>query len=104
MRAASHRLGHGLARRLLPAGESSIRRCAPPHLTPCFQFYSYIQLVGGSAAESGDGPGSYYHRGYVWHLDCCNPETNSGGSGWSILNALVGWNNTATLGSVLAYV
>ena len=68
------------------------------------QFYSYIQLVGGSAAESGDGPGSYYHRGYVWHLDCCNPETNSGGSGFSILNALVGWNNTATLGSVLAYV
>lgn len=68
------------------------------------QFYRYIQLVGGAAAESGSGPGSYYHAGYIWHLDCCNPEVNGGGSGWAILNSLVGWNNTATYGSVLMYV
>lgn len=58
------------------------------------QFYRYVQLVGGGAAESGSGPGSYDSQGYIWHLDCCNPEANKGGSGWSILNSLVGWNNT----------
>ncbi|WFD24806.1 hypothetical protein MEQU1_003511 [Malassezia equina] len=71
-----------------------------------FQFFRYVQQVGDSAAESGSGAGSYDARNYLWHLDCCNPEdkTNNGGSGWSILNALVGWNNTATLGTILSYI
>jgi len=71
-----------------------------------FQFYRYVQKVGDAAAESGSGAGSYDARNYIWHLDCCNPEdkTNNGGSGWSILNSLVGWNNTATLGTILAYI
>ncbi|PWZ02945.1 high affinity iron permease, partial [Testicularia cyperi] len=68
------------------------------------QFYVYAQLVGDAAAESGDGPGSYNSQGYIWHFNCCNPENNSGGSGWGILNSLVGWNNTATYGSVFMYV
>lgn len=70
------------------------------------QFYQYVQLVGDAAAESGNGPGSYNARNYVWHLNCCNPEnqTNNGGSGWAILNSLVGWNNTATIGSLLSYI
>ncbi|WFD21124.1 hypothetical protein MCAP1_003381 [Malassezia caprae] len=71
-----------------------------------FQFYRYVQQVGDAAAESGSGAGSYDARNYIWHLDCCNPEdkTNNGGSGWAILNSLVGWNNTATLGTILAYI
>ncbi|CBQ67496.1 probable Fer2-High-affinity iron permease [Sporisorium reilianum SRZ2] len=68
------------------------------------QFYAYVQLVGNSAAESGDGPGSYNSQGYIWHFNCCNPEANKGGTGWGILNSLVGWNNTATYGSVFMYV
>ncbi|CDS00683.1 probable Fer2-High-affinity iron permease [Sporisorium scitamineum] len=68
------------------------------------QFYAYVQLVGDSAAESGDGPGSYNSQGYIWHFNCCNPEANKGGTGWGILNSLVGWNNTATYGSVFMYV
>ncbi|GAK62571.1 high-affinity iron permease CaFTR1 [Moesziomyces antarcticus] len=68
------------------------------------QFYAYVRLVGDSAAESGDGPGSYNSQGYIWHLNCCNPEANKGGSGWGILNSLVGWNNTATYGSVFMYI
>lgn len=68
------------------------------------QFYSYVQLVGDSAAESGEGPGSYNSQGYIWHFNCCNPEANKGGTGWGILNSLVGWNNTATYGSVFMYV
>ncbi|KAK0547138.1 hypothetical protein OC845_004242 [Tilletia horrida] len=69
------------------------------------EFYQYVRLVGGAAAEGGDGPGSYYWKTYVWHFNCCNPEdkTSSAG-GWSLLNSLVGWNNTATIGSILMYV
>ncbi|SPO19748.1 probable high-affinity iron permease [Ustilago trichophora] len=68
------------------------------------QFYAYVRLVGDSAAESGNGPGSYNSQGYIWHFNCCNPEANKGGTGWGILNSLVGWNNTATYGSVFMYV
>lgn len=70
------------------------------------QFYRYVQKVGDAAAESGNGPASYDALNYIWHLDCCNPEdvTNNGGSGWSVLNSLVGWNNTANIGSVLVYI
>lgn len=68
------------------------------------QFYSYVKLVGDSAAESGDGPGSYDSQGYIWHFNYGNPENNKGGTGWGILNSLVGWNNTATYGSVFMYV
>ncbi|PWN31799.1 iron permease FTR1 [Meira miltonrushii] len=69
------------------------------------QFYQYVQLVGDAAAESGSGPGSYNANNYVWHLDCCNPEDKkNGGSGWAILNSLFGWNNTATVGSILSYI
>lgn len=70
------------------------------------QFYRYVQKVGDAAAEGGNGPGSYDALNYLWHLDCCNPEdkTDNGGSGWSVLNSLVGWNNTANLGSVLVYI
>ena len=38
----------------------------------------------------------------VWHVNCCNPEINGGG-GWGIFNAIFGWTNSATYGSVLAY-
>ena len=43
-------------------------------------------------------------RGNVWHLDCCNPENNFDNNGWSLFNAIFGWTNSATLGSVLGYV
>lgn len=47
-------------------------------------------------AAAGNGPGSYDVRGNVWHLDCCNPEDNLDGEGWSIFNAILGWTNSAT--------
>ncbi|KAE8233201.1 hypothetical protein CF326_g1758 [Tilletia indica] len=69
------------------------------------EFYQYVQLVGGGAAESGAGPGSYYWKTYVWHFNCCNPEVKTGAAGgWALLNSIVGWNNTATVGSILMYV
>lgn len=78
------------------------------------------KVVGGDAAELGDGPGSYDIDRSIWHVNvslhlppadapsnanfpqCCNPQLNGGGP-WAILNAVVGWNNSATYGSVLAY-
>ncbi|CAO1635837.1 unnamed protein product [Parajaminaea phylloscopi] len=66
------------------------------------QFYTYVKKVGDAAAEGGDGNGSFDALNYVWHIDYANPENNN--SGWGLLNALCGWNNTGTLGSILSYV
>ncbi|WVQ98338.1 hypothetical protein IAU59_005461 [Kwoniella sp. CBS 9459] len=71
-----------------------------------FQYYRFAKGVGGDVAETGDGPGSYQVAGNVWHLTYGNPETGSPttNGGWQIFNAIFGWNNTATLGSILSYV
>ncbi|EGO03468.1 hypothetical protein SERLA73DRAFT_174969 [Serpula lacrymans var. lacrymans S7.3] len=67
-----------------------------------FQDYKWTRLLGINGDDSGgDGPGSYDVRGNVWQIDCCDPNGNQG---WSIFNAILGWQNTATLGSVLSYV
>ncbi|KAE8442784.1 hypothetical protein EG329_002872 [Mollisiaceae sp. DMI_Dod_QoI] len=64
------------------------------------QFHTFAQKVGSDVAEAGDGPGSYNIRETVWHVNCCNPEIDNG---WDVFNALLGWQNTATYGSVIAY-
>jgi high-affinity iron transporter len=35
-------------------------------------------------------------------LQCCSPDLNGGG-GWGIFNAILGWTNSATYGSVISY-
>lgn len=67
-----------------------------------FEMNAWNNLVGGDAAETGSGPGSYDIRKSVWHVNCCNPNLNGGG-GWGIFNSILGWTNSATVGSVLAY-
>ncbi|KAL6720514.1 high-affinity iron permease [Lecanora helva] len=67
-----------------------------------FENYKWGQVIGGDASETGSGPGSYDIRQSVWHVNCCNPEIGGGG-GWGIFNALFGWQNSATYGSVIAY-
>jgi len=64
--------------------------------------YKYGKLVGGDLAETGSGPGSYDITKSVWHVNCCNPSIGGGG-GWGIFNALFGWTNSATYGSVISY-
>ncbi|KAF3172320.1 hypothetical protein TWF106_004965 [Orbilia oligospora] len=66
------------------------------------EMYEYGKLVGGDVAETGSGPGSYDIRQSVWHVNCCSPGYNGGG-GWGIFNALFGWQNSATYGSVISY-
>ncbi|EJU01308.1 iron permease FTR1 [Dacryopinax primogenitus] len=68
-----------------------------------FQAYVFNQGVWKDVEELGDGPGSYPPDS-VWHLTYGNPFNTQTGGGWSIFNAILGWNNTATLGAVLAYV
>jgi len=70
-----------------------------------FEEHAFNTLLGADVDDSGgDGPGSFRVQGNVWHLDCCNPEDNLDGQGWSVFNALFGWTNSASLGSVLSYV
>jgi len=70
-----------------------------------FQTHAFDQIVGSAVDDTaGDGPGSFNVRGSVWHLDCCNPENNLDNGGWMIFSAIFGWTNSATVGTVLAYV
>ena len=87
-----------------------------------FEANKWAVTIGGDAL--GSGPGSYDIRQSVWHVNvrasgpqsssafpatdsfvvrqCCNPEEN-GGSGWGVFNAVLGWTNSATYGSVISY-
>lgn len=65
-----------------------------------FETYAFSRKTGGDVAEGGSGPGSYKISSSVWHVNCCNPLTDNG---WMIFNALFGWQNSATYGSVLSY-
>ncbi|PBK70629.1 iron permease FTR1 [Armillaria solidipes] len=70
-----------------------------------FEENAFNHLLGADVDDAGgSGPGSYRVQGNVWHLDCCNPEDNLNNNGWSVFNALFGWTNSATLGTVLSYV
>lgn len=65
-----------------------------------FENYRFNKATGGDASESGDGNGSYNIRKAVYHINCCNPELDNG---WDIFNALLGWQNTGYLSSMLCY-
>lgn len=65
-----------------------------------FETYFYNTATGGDASENGSGPGTYDIKKSVWHVNCCNPSTDLG---WGIFNALFGWQNSATYGSVISY-
>ncbi|OTA91693.1 hypothetical protein M434DRAFT_338941 [Hypoxylon sp. CO27-5] len=68
-----------------------------------FENQQWNNVIGGDAAELGDGPGSYDIDKSVWHVNCCSPELNGGEGGWGIFNAILGWTNSATYGSVISY-
>ncbi|KAI5964011.1 FTR1 [Candida theae] len=65
-----------------------------------FETYKFNQATGGDASENGSGPGTYDIAKSVWHVNCCNPETDNG---WDVFNSLLGWQNSATYGSVIGY-
>lgn len=62
----------------------------------------YVRRCGGmDVSETGSGPGSYDISTAVWHVNCCNGLTDGW---WMVANAIVGWSNTATYGSVISYI
>ncbi|KAF8156787.1 Ftr1 protein [Crassisporium funariophilum] len=70
-----------------------------------FQENAFNRLLGADADDAGgDGPGSFPVAGNVWHINCCNPDSKLDGQGWSIFNAIFGWTNNATIGTILSYV
>lgn len=61
----------------------------------------YVRLCGGlDVSETGSGPGSYDISNSVWHVNCCNGLTDGW---WMVFNAIFGWTNSATYGSVTSY-
>ncbi|KAG8744475.1 high-affinity iron permease [Ceratobasidium sp. 428] len=69
-----------------------------------FERHRFNIMVGGDVAEAGDGPGSYDVVGSIWHLDCCNPENKFDAKGWAVFNAILGWSNNGSIGTVLSYI
>ncbi|KAK3314753.1 putative iron transferase [Apodospora peruviana] len=67
-----------------------------------FEQQKWSKLLGGDVTETGSGAGSYDVDNTVWHVDCCSPYVN-GGNGWGFFNAILGWTNSATYGSVISY-
>ncbi|KAI8881106.1 iron permease FTR1 [Backusella circina FSU 941] len=69
-----------------------------------FEQNAWNNVIGGeSAEESGDVIG-YKVTTAVWHVSWGDPENNSGDNGgWQIFNAILGWNNTATIGTIVSY-
>lgn len=62
----------------------------------------YVRRCGGlDVSETGSGPGSYDVSTAVWHVNCCNGLTDGW---WMVANAIVGWTNTATYGSIGLYL
>ncbi|KAM0748648.1 iron permease FTR1 [Meredithblackwellia eburnea MCA 4105] len=66
-----------------------------------FERYKFNKGVGADVAELGSGPGSFDVRGNVWHLDYFRNEK---GDTWIIFNAILGWSNNASYGTILSYV
>ncbi|ODV98225.1 hypothetical protein PACTADRAFT_710 [Pachysolen tannophilus NRRL Y-2460] len=61
----------------------------------------YVRRCNGQdMSEVGSGPGSYDIVNSIWHVNCCNGLTDGG---WMLFNALLGWTNSATYGSVISY-
>lgn len=62
----------------------------------------YVRLCGGmDVSETGSGPGSYDISTSVWHVNCCNGLKDGW---WMVFNAIFGWTNSATYGSVGSYM
>ncbi|CAO3589448.1 unnamed protein product [Absidia cylindrospora] len=65
-----------------------------------FEQNSWNQVIGGEAADVI----SYKVTTAVWHVSWGDPELNvSTNGGWQIFNAILGWNNTATIGTITSY-
>ncbi|KAJ2514777.1 high-affinity iron permease [Coemansia sp. RSA 1939] len=63
-----------------------------------FEMHGFAKYAGADPDKSG----IIDIRHNVWALNYGNPEANDD-SGWGIFNAVLGWQNIATYGSVISY-
>ncbi|CAO3681151.1 unnamed protein product [Rhizopus stolonifer] len=66
----------------------------------------YLEQNAWNTVIGGEPSGviSYRVSTSVWHVSWGDPEANTDTSGgWQIFNAILGWNNTATYGSIISY-
>ncbi|KAJ1996900.1 hypothetical protein H4R26_006021 [Coemansia thaxteri] len=63
-----------------------------------FEENAFAKYAGADPDQSG----VIDVRVNVWALDYGNPEANSG-SGWGVFNAVLGWTNVATYGTIISY-
>ncbi|CAO3626081.1 unnamed protein product [Cunninghamella blakesleeana] len=69
-----------------------------------FEQYSWNQVIGGEVAEEGGDVIAYKVTTAVFHSSWGNPEVNDGTTGgYQIFNAILGWNNTWTIGTIVSY-
>lgn len=64
-----------------------------------FESYVWTKLTNAQSDDSG----SYDPRINVWALTCCDPKNNDAGFA-QLMNALFGWSNVASIGSVVCYI
>jgi high-affinity iron transporter len=65
---------------------------------------AWNQVIGGEAAEESGSVIGYKVTTAVWHVSWGDPEVNTAeNGGWQIFNAILGWNNTATIGTIVSY-
>ncbi|KAF9579947.1 hypothetical protein BGW38_003586, partial [Lunasporangiospora selenospora] len=64
-----------------------------------FESNAWNKLTNAQSDDSG----SYDPRVNVWALTCCDPNNNEAG-GWQLFNAIFGWSNIASVGTVVGYI
>ncbi|KAI9300670.1 iron permease FTR1/Fip1/EfeU [Cunninghamella echinulata] len=69
-----------------------------------FEQYSWNQVIGGEAAEEGGDVITYKVTTSVFYSSVGDPEQKEGGNGgYQIFNAILGWNNVWTIGTIVSY-
>ncbi|KAG0164349.1 high-affinity iron permease [Apophysomyces sp. BC1034] len=69
-----------------------------------FETNAWNKIIGGESVEESGTVIPYKVTTAVWHVSWGNPENLTGGTGgWQIFNAILGWNNTATIGTITSY-
>ncbi|KAJ3228422.1 high-affinity iron permease [Chytriomyces hyalinus] len=65
-----------------------------------FETNEWGHLIGVADADSSK---FYNVKKSVWHLSCCDPKDPNLG-GWQLFNAIFGWTNSPTIGSIVSYI
>ncbi|KAF7731927.1 high-affinity iron permease [Apophysomyces ossiformis] len=69
-----------------------------------FETNAWNNVIGGESAEESGTVIPYKVTTAVWHVSWGDPENvTDGNGGWQIFNAILGWNNTATIGTITSY-